>query len=119
MLPLPGKKVTGILRALWRKRVCIPSDNMYDRDVYAQKLQKAGFINVSVESIAEYVYPGSAKYTAKRVIEGEDMQSAIVELSKEEIEACAGVETWEQNLGLSDYVIVTADKPGCREASRS
>jgi acetylornithine/succinyldiaminopimelate/putrescine aminotransferase/ubiquinone/menaquinone biosynthesis C-methylase UbiE len=111
LLPLPGKKVTGILRTLWRKRVCIPFDNMYDRDVYAQKLQEAGFTNVSVVSIANYVYPGSAKYIAKRVIEKQDMESAVIDLTKEDIESCAGVESWEKNLGISDYVIVTADKP--------
>jgi acetylornithine/succinyldiaminopimelate/putrescine aminotransferase/ubiquinone/menaquinone biosynthesis C-methylase UbiE len=111
MLPAPGKKYGGLLRALRRSHGGLPPKNMYDRHIYAEKLEKAGFTDIMVESIAGYVYPGSSKYIRMRKIDKMDMQTAIVELTPEEIESVAGVESWETGVGISDYVLVKAKKP--------
>ena len=39
------------------------------------------------------------------------MKDIAVELSDGAVEACEGVEIWEKSVGISDYVLVTADKP--------
>lgn len=112
MLPGPGGKTSGIIRRLGRRHICIPDENMYDRFVYARKLQEAGFTDISVKSIANYVFPGSGKYLILRRTNRTDLASTIIELSEEEIRSCARVEIWQKNLGISDYIVATAVKPG-------
>jgi acetylornithine/succinyldiaminopimelate/putrescine aminotransferase/ubiquinone/menaquinone biosynthesis C-methylase UbiE len=111
MLPSPGAKTSGFFKRLERKHACVPEMNMYDRDIYADKLRNAGFINISIQSITEYVYPGSAKYLIMRRVKKLDMESTVVQLSEKEINEIAGVEIWEKSAGISVYILCTAEKP--------
>jgi microcystin synthetase protein McyJ len=107
--PFPGDGSLGFLNRLALKRWCVPLANMYDRDEYCRRLAAVGFVNVRCESIRNYVFPGVTKYHALRN-RGVSMQDAVIELSQDEIDRCAGIELWKLT-GLTDYVIFSADKP--------
>jgi microcystin synthetase protein McyJ len=111
MLPGVGRRSDGLLRQLARKRACVPADNMYDRISYAQRLESAGFVDVTMRSIAGYTYPGMAKYIHHRVKEHGNHDDQIEALSPDDVENVAGLELWESSLGVGDYVIATARKP--------
>jgi microcystin synthetase protein McyJ len=107
-LPLPGQGAPGLITQLTLRRWAYPRVNFYDRDVYAAKLREAGFVEVEVRSIRRDVFPGVSKYADLRRA-GVSMRDAIVEV--QEADVIAGLRTWEW-LGVSDYVIVSARKPG-------
>jgi microcystin synthetase protein McyJ len=92
-----------------RRRLGIPSANMYGRDVYDAKLRKIGFIDPSFESIRGHVFPGAADYAWQR-LGGRAMNSARVELTEDAVAECKGLEMWAP-LGFEDYLIVRAKKP--------
>lgn len=92
------------------KRWFIPVVNMYTRQEYCKKLEAVGFVNVRCESIRNYVFPGAVKYRTLRN-QGVSLHDAVIELSQDEIDRCAGLELWKLT-GLTDYVIFSADKPG-------
>jgi hypothetical protein len=106
-LPLPGQAAPGFRVKMVLKRWAYPAANFYDRERYATKLVEAGFVNVQVTSIREHVFPGLSRYAELRRA-GVSMGDAVVALNAEDVSAGLGV--WE-SLGVSDYVIVTADKP--------
>jgi microcystin synthetase protein McyJ len=108
-LPLPGYRPPNVVQRLALKRWAIPLVNFYDRDEYCRMLERAGFVDVRSRSIRNYVFPGNAKYRRLRQ-GGQSMADAVIELSPEEMERCAGGEDWEPS-GLTDYVLITADKP--------
>jgi hypothetical protein len=74
-----------------------------------RRLSACGFTNISVQSIKNDVFPGATKYAALRKA-GVPMDSAVIELTREEIDGCFGIENWEPT-GLTDYVIFGAQKP--------
>jgi microcystin synthetase protein McyJ len=110
MLPLPGRRWSGVTRHLRRRMIAIPETNMYDRLVYMDKLQAAGFVDVSVRSIRRYVYAPFAKCLKLWLEHRTDMNSIVVELDDEELRTAAGAELWDKT-GISDYVLVSAAKP--------
>lgn len=110
MLPMPGKTPRGLVHALGLRRWGLPRVNAYDRDIYAQKLQQHGFVDVRSESIRSYVYPGINRYAEARKT-GVPMQSIQIELSPQDIASCYGVEVWHANTGIDDYVLFHARKP--------
>jgi microcystin synthetase protein McyJ len=91
------------------KRWCVPLANMYDREEYCRRLEAAGFVNAQHRSIRQYVFPGVLKYQALRQ-KGVSMKDAVIELSQEEIDRCAGLELFKMT-GMTDYVLFSADKP--------
>jgi microcystin synthetase protein McyJ len=114
LLPLPGEKTGGIWNRMCRARLAIPEQNMYDRDEYQRKLLALGFENVRCESIRHYVLSGMARYFSLRHA-GASMEEAVVELTAQDVATARGAELWGKNGATSDYVIVTADKPGARQ----
>jgi cyclopropane fatty-acyl-phospholipid synthase-like methyltransferase len=63
--PVPGRFARSMQRSTWNSFVTkysVPLANADSRASYADKLRKAGFVNVSVSSIWEYVYPGLHHY---------------------------------------------------------
>jgi microcystin synthetase protein McyJ len=106
-LPLPGHKPLGFFTRLVLRRWASPAENFYDRNVYMDKLKACGFGNVSVRSIGEAVFPATLKYSDLRR-SGVKLEDAVVKLEPHEIQA--GLKRWA-SLGLTDYVLVTADKP--------
>ena len=109
-LPAPGHAAPGFLQKLLLKRWAIPLGNFYDRDEYCRRLAAVGFSDVQCRSIRHYVFPGNSKYRRLRH-GGRTVEEAIVELTPEEIERCAGIQDWEPS-GLTDYAIFSAQKPG-------
>jgi microcystin synthetase protein McyJ len=112
MLPKPGKGY-GMTTRIGRKYGHIPDKNHYDRDEYARRLAAAGYVDIHVESIREHVYPGMSKYMRER-IRGKKIDDVVVELTDDDRARCRGVLLWERTTGFSDYVIVSARKPGVR-----
>ncbi len=108
--PVPGSGPASAFDKTVLRALAIPDVNFYDRDEYADKLRQKGFENVEVESIRNYVFPGMDRYMKLRR-KGRSMDDAVVELSKEEIDNCSGVEDWDRFGRMNDYLIVTADKP--------
>ncbi|HKU40024.1 MAG TPA: methyltransferase domain-containing protein [Polyangiales bacterium] len=108
-LPAPGYSPPNFVARLLLKRWSIPLANFYDRHEYAERLAAAGFVNIETQSIREYVFPGTSKYRKMRQA-GMSMADAIVTLSDDEVQRCAGLEEWAPT-GLTDYVIIRADKP--------
>jgi acetylornithine/succinyldiaminopimelate/putrescine aminotransferase/ubiquinone/menaquinone biosynthesis C-methylase UbiE len=117
LLPEPGRVSSGLMKKFVRRHLAVPEANMYDRDVYARKLEEAGFVDVSVQSIAQYVLSGSTKYIFMRFFKKLDMESAIVELTPEYIESNEWRDHRERASGISDYVLVSAKKPQARAHS--
>lgn len=111
MLPKPGKKHKDnwLMKAMRNARQ-VPNEDTYDRLVHRQKLESAGFRNIRIESIANYVYPGMAQYMEKRYKYRKGMDEVTVELTPKDIANSNGVEIWEHGSGTLDYVLVRADK---------
>lgn len=107
-LPYPGRKPPNLVNRISLRRWCYPLANYYDRDVYRQKLEAIGFKNVTCRSIRNYVFPACLKYNEMRR-QGRSMKEAIVEITPEEVERCAGIEKWDIT-GVTDYVIFSAEK---------
>jgi microcystin synthetase protein McyJ len=106
--PAPGHRPPNLFTKLVLRRWASPVENFYDRNVYKQKLEAAGFVNVQVRSIAHFVFPGTLKYSELRRA-GKSMETAVIdELGPQEI--ARGLKQWGV-LGLTDYLIVSADKP--------
>jgi microcystin synthetase protein McyJ len=105
-VPQPGQPLNLFTKIVLR-RWASPVENFYDRDVYADKLRKIGFVNVRVRSIGEHVFPATLRYSKLRR-SGVKLEDAIVKLRPDEIEL--GLKSWAK-LGLTDYLLATADKP--------
>lgn len=90
-------------RRFWQ----IPPVNMYPRDVYAQKLKKAGFEVERLVSIAPMVYPGFAA-CARRRLKDADVRSRMHLLIRTffalSLDEMAGP-------GGPDYILCVARKP--------
>ena len=108
-IPAPGEGRPGFFQRLILKRWAVPLANFYDRDEYKRRLSAVGFVNIDVQSIRQYVFTGNAKYRRLRQA-GQDMSQAIVELSEDEVRRCVGAEEWAPS-GLTDYVVIGAEKP--------
>ncbi len=111
MVPREAGKPLGLANRLGLRRWGIPLANIYDRAEYERKLAEHGFSQIETRSIRNHVFPGMARYSEKRA-QGLCMSDIRIELSEEEIAACRGVEAWEKQGGLTDYLIVAAEKPG-------
>jgi microcystin synthetase protein McyJ len=109
MIPLPGQGRGGLVARLERRFGTFEDRNLYDRNAYADKLRAQGFIDISIESIRNDVYPGMAKF-ASASKSGTPAADIVVELSADDIASCRGHETWSA-MGIGDYVMVRATKP--------
>jgi microcystin synthetase protein McyJ len=109
VIPLPSGRQAGLMARLERRFNAFPEENLYDRNVYAAKLLEAGFVDVSVTSIRNDVFPGMAKFIAQKR-QGKKTQEIVIQLTPEETDSCAGDEIWAGQ-GLGDYVMVSATKP--------
>jgi ubiquinone/menaquinone biosynthesis C-methylase UbiE len=115
MIPMPGQKVPLWMRAalvfafqVWQ----MPAKNLYNREVYADKLHAAGFTSARVESIQEHVAPQFTRYV-------------VTQLAKPEVRARINPAVrWMFNPSGADdvakipsggveldYVLASADKP--------
>lgn len=115
MLPLPNSApppVAGFLRRLFRKYVCIPEANMYDRNEYCRKLEAVGFVDIKVIPIRDFVYPGIAKlYSLRGLYQDEKLPSTNIELEAEDFDADDWLCAWRDTSDIDDYVIFSATRP--------
>jgi microcystin synthetase protein McyJ len=107
-MPAPGQETPSLLTKLMLRGWATPLENYYDRDVYKQKLEACGFVNVRYRSIALDVFPGTLKYKELRRSGLTLEDAAIPELNAQE--RADALKKWE-TMGLTDYLIVSADKP--------
>lgn len=110
-MPYLGEKPSGLVNWLGWRRWGVPPANIYDSDAYREKLLARGFVNVTVESIRHHVFPGMHRYAELRH-RGVPLADARIELSQQDIDSCLGVEEWRKQGGLTDYVIISAQKAG-------
>jgi microcystin synthetase protein McyJ len=97
------------LRTKWMLRHwATPLENYYDRNEYMRRLRAAGFVNVQCRSIGHYVFPHTLKYSELRRAGGRVESTVIPKLTPRDVQE--GLDRWSGN-GLTDYMIVTADKP--------
>jgi microcystin synthetase protein McyJ len=109
-VPFVGEKPSGFKNRLGWRRWGVPPENIYDREVYREKLAAHGFTSIEVESIRQFVFPGMHRYSEQRR-QGVAIDRAVIELSAEDIASCLGLENWEKHgAGLTDYVIFSAVK---------
>jgi len=108
-MPWVGEKPSGLANRWGWRRWGVPPANIYDREVYAQKLAAKGFQDVEVESIRHHVFPGMHRYAEQRQ-RGVPMHEAKVEISEQDVRECLGVDVWRKQGGLTDYVIIAAQK---------
>lgn len=89
-------------RSLWQ----MPKGNLYPSDVYIQKLAAAGFQNIAVRSIREWVYGPFVQYARRRLMEPD-----IVTRMNPIIRSMWAM-SFKRGIGNNslDYLIVTADK---------
>lgn len=107
-VPAPGHNPPNIFTKMVLRRWASPIENYYDRDVYKQKLEACGFVNVQVRPIGNYVFPGTLKYSEMRRAGSKLEDTTIPELSPQDV--AKALESWAA-LGLTDYVLFSADKP--------
>ncbi len=109
MLPLPGSPTGGWFRRLARRYAGIPAENLVDRDRYAEQLAEAGFRDIRIESIREWVFPGFYRYALAR--RGGTSREMSITIPAEEVAASRGSEHWRDESGLNDYILATAIAP--------
>jgi len=111
MVSETGVTCLSFFKKMRLQYIQIPQANFYDRDAFAQKLREVGFVNVHVQSISNYVFSGASKYSMLRYINKLDIESSIVELSPQDFESSVWSGYRAGLLGLSDYILATAQKP--------
>jgi len=102
-----GTSAPSIGAKLVLRHLATPVANYYDRAEYLRKLENCGFTNIQWRRISEFVYPGHDAYLRQRLAGRGISEAVISEISAEEREK----QVKKYSLGLSDYLIVTADKP--------
>jgi microcystin synthetase protein McyJ len=107
-VPQPGHARPNLFTKLVLRRWASPIENYYDRNVYKQKLEACGFVNVQCTPIGRFVFPGTLKYSELRRSGLRLEDATIPELSTDEVDKA--LKSWKA-LGLTDYLIVSADKP--------
>jgi hypothetical protein len=96
---------------LARRGYSWPEANMYDRTAYAEKLGRCGFVGVAIDSISNHVFPGFARHMALYG-EGREWFSVAIDLRPEDFVAEEWLCAWRDLMGIEEYVIAAADKPG-------
>ncbi|RSM81928.1 SAM-dependent methyltransferase [Kibdelosporangium aridum] len=106
---------SGVSGYLERSLGAIPRGNVYSPDVYADKLREAGFVDVTMRSLRDDVYPGFAAYLARRLADAEvtDRMNAAVRAMWRQ-----WVLSWQRTtsgraayVSKQDYILVVATAP--------
>jgi microcystin synthetase protein McyJ len=93
--------------AIWH--YATPVVNYYDRNEFKRLLERVGFVNVQMRSIGHFVNPHHQRY-AKMRHAGVPMDQAVVQpIPAAERDAYQA--RWSKLGMLTDYLIISADKP--------
>ena len=112
-LPRAGRvTVNGWLRdylgfALWQ----VPKENVYDRNVYGEKLIRAGFENVEVTSIHEHVMIPFARNVLENVSNPEFVDRFSPALRRMFVNIAERTLKQPVDVMRADYVLAFGDKP--------
>jgi microcystin synthetase protein McyJ len=107
-----GTAKAGIAARWAMKHFASPIANYYDRNEFKRLLERVGFVNVQMRSIGHFVNPQYQRYDKMRLA-GVPMEKAIVPpLSQAERDAWQT--RWSKWGFLTDYMIISADKPAAR-----
>jgi ubiquinone/menaquinone biosynthesis C-methylase UbiE len=87
-------------RGIWQT----PNANLYGRDEYVRKLERAGFADVDVEDISEHVFQPFKAYAQRRVHDAEVRERVHPWLR-------AVYAAPHQGFRRTEYLIITAQKP--------
>lgn len=110
MASLKKEKFNNLWQKRGRRYLCFPDENMYHQEIYQQKLEKAGFIDVKIESISGWVYGGARKYFMKRIF-NKSLNPNSFEIKVTEKDLVTGPKLWGFDFGTTDYLLVSARKP--------
>jgi len=110
---VPGRKSLVARLDEWRRRRIIPADNWYSRSTYAERLTKAGFVNVEVRNITDSVFKPNAEYVRKRC--SELLSDPQFTSYKQKNAVKVHRRLTEMRATLMDYVITVAEKPGATD----
>jgi microcystin synthetase protein McyJ len=98
------------IAARWALRhYATPVENYYDRNEFKRLLERAGFVNVQMRSIGHFVHPHYQQYNKLRHA-GVPMEQAVVRPIPQ-AERDAYQARWSKAGMLTDYLIISADKP--------
>jgi microcystin synthetase protein McyJ len=101
------------IAARWALRhYATPVANYYDRNEFKRKLEQVGFVNVQMRSIGHFVHPHYQRYDKMRQA-GASMAEAVVQPIPQ-AERDAHQARWSKQGMLTDYLIISADKPSAR-----
>lgn len=110
VVPSKGDNTRSLSQWIVLRRWGVPRANLYDSEVYCEKLRDSGFICINAVCISDDVFPGIAQYAEQRR-EGRTMGEIQVDLTVDKFASSKGVEQWVNRVGRLDYMIFTADKP--------
>ncbi|MBN1655914.1 MAG: class I SAM-dependent methyltransferase [Deltaproteobacteria bacterium] len=110
VVPAIGEKPGGLSHWIGLRRWGVPRANLYDREVYCEKLRKSGFVRINANCISDDVFPAIARYAEQRS-RGLSMEEVRIELAADEIGSGKGTALWSSRVGLMDYVIFSAERP--------
>jgi erythromycin 3''-O-methyltransferase len=91
--------------------VSMEDENWYTTEVYADKLAQAGFVDVSVRSIREHTFEPWRQHMLRRLGEPAFREKMGPVYHRVLTRRWSNQPQLKQELGLLDYVIVTARKP--------
>lgn len=108
-IPSGRKSLIARLDELRRKRI-IPRENWYSRGTYAIRLEQAGFTDVAVKDVTDWVFPPNCEYARKRC-------TALLRDPRFSSFKQQNIIRWhlrltEMRATVMDYVIAVGVKPG-------
>jgi ubiquinone/menaquinone biosynthesis C-methylase UbiE len=109
-LELKDRLVERIGRSFWQ----IPKENLYPASVYAERLRRAGFTEVSVDSVWHSVYPPFVRWARSRLQEA-DIRKRLNPTFRLVLQVSLKART-KLDPEAMDYVFVRAAKPAERRA---
>ncbi len=105
------REVNRLERALYYTFLPTPKENVYLSDTYIQKLEKAGFQNVSVTSIREHVLPPVIHYLSKRLQDPDIVARVSPSVRKTWLNLQKPGTFAHRIVNTLDYIVAVGDKP--------
>lgn len=110
VVPSIGEKSHSLSQWIGLRRWGVPRANLYDSEVYCEKLRELGYVRIAAKTISDDVFPGIAQYAEQRRL-GRKMEEIRVDPTSGEFDSSEGTEEWGNRFGSLDYVIFSAEKP--------
>lgn len=105
-----GSFAATLVQRATRRVSSIPEANVYSIDTYRDKLNAQGFRDIEIVSIGDHVFAGCISYRA--MLAGGGTYADPVSLTDGDFHAEQWNSQWRDGLGLGEYIIVSARRPG-------